>query len=309
MAEYQSKENGLAALDESAVIKKAAEATDTAVIKDSDAPSLPAFANYKNGAAVFCYSLSSALIGGLASNCGAIYFVSTLEMSAIWMANVTIICLIIGLPVAIAVAQIGDTLESKYGRRKPFILAAAPLACISALLVGLAPTDISGSKNELNVIFLVLMIFSTLAGAIAGTPFKSWMVESSRDPDDYSNIATVSFIGVAIGATMGGVVTNVPEAIPVFSKVSSIMLLLSVIFLLCAVPSQVLSETPKLPPLVPSFRTCIRTKEFRMIFANETLLQIAGTGVSAILFNIFYTCFNFQHTTDVREPSMWPSLY
>jgi MFS family permease len=279
---------------------KAADAPSSTITSDttiSENVEIPPLFNYTNSIIVLFFMISFGCTASLISNSGALYFVLAKNMSQIWYTNVAVIIIIINTPVSLYAAQVGDNLSgnwAKYGRRKPFIALGIPFLVLSSLMVG-----VDVSSDAINIWFLLLSILMTIGTAFVGISFTSWIIESARDNDDYNNINMMTTIGGIFGGVVGGVATQSAKNIGAFAFIFAVMLLVSTILLLYFVPTRVLKQAPKLPPIVPSFRTCVRTKEFRMLFTNEFLLQIATNGVGALLLITMSIAFRLPYNKDI----------
>ncbi len=271
-------------------------AKDSKSLKEHKVPPL---LNWTTGFAIAFFALASAIAVSFLGNLGFLYFVTDLQMSSIWFANVTVFTSIVGNILTLVVSQAGDNLSgywARFGRRKPFILLSLPFYVIALLMV-----SAKISSQSLNFVYLLIALFAQIGGVLYSNSLGSWYIESARDNDDYNNITTVGFIPAILGSTAGGILTQAPDQIAKLAPIIAILLVVSYFFLLYLIPARVLKQAPKMPPLVPSFRQCVRTKEFRSLFVNEVLLQISAGGVGNLIIIIFYTAFKFSDTKVVNN--------
>ena len=259
----------------------------------------PQFATCSTKFYIFMLTLGSAFAVSFQS-AGILLFVPRYNMSLIWTTNVNIICLCIGTFLNILIAQVGDKLSgpwAKWGRRKPFVASAIPFFVISALMLAFPATK-KGAPEVLEIWFLVGMLLNTIAASLFFIPISSWFIESCECAEEYRSIRAVQFVAQLIGAIMAQIMLSAQAQAVAAAFVLFILPVFSIL-MLCYVPGKVLKNAPEQPPLIPSFRSCIRTKEFRSIFMNSTLLNIAQSGASEFLFIILYTSFGLKTLDDV----------
>ena len=100
---------------------------------------------------------------------------------------------------------ISDRTQTRWGRRRPFIIIGAPLLAICFFFL-YSPHLIIGSVDDPMIIFGYLLIFNALYQAVYGlltTPFQSWMPEITTEEErleisGYQN--TVNLIAFILGA-------------------------------------------------------------------------------------------------------------
>jgi Na+/melibiose symporter-like transporter len=269
---------------------------EAAIVEKKQEP----FATWFVGFIAFFFMLTFGILGGLLGNIGPMYYVLQKNMSVIWWQNVTVIILILSTPLTVAIAKFSDNYDGKYaktyGRRKPFILCSIPFLVLAGLMTQVTPTG-----TGLQIWYLVMMMFFTSGICLLTIPVQSWFIESTIDNDDYNFLTMFTTYGALIGAIAGGIATQTPKVIPQLAFVAIIGFSVLTCIMCYCIPNKVMKEPPKLPPLVPSFRQCIRTKEFRQLFINEVLLQISSNGFGQLIFVILYTSFSFTDTKEIQN--------
>jgi Na+/melibiose symporter-like transporter len=169
----------------------------------------------------------------------------------------------------LAVGYLGDKIRSKYGRRKPFLVVGYLVKAIALLFLS-APLFKSGQA-----VFGWYTLFYTLfqiGTELTDGPFDAWMIETSRDDEDYRKIYSVAGpIGGFIGGVTGLVLTIFFPLVGalIFLIGSGLMTYLTVSY----ISSHVTRVQPALPELVPSVRICARTNEFQSIFCLRVLVN------------------------------------
>ena len=146
--------------------------------------------------------------------------------------------------------------------------------------------------------FLVGMVILTCGVTLFATPFASWIIESSRDNKDFAAVTMVNGISGILGALFGQVLAaaNAVSIALVFFVLGGSV---SIYFAVTLIPNQVLSQVTEAPPIVPSVRTCIRTKEFRTLFINETLIGTGTSTVSQLIFPMAFLFYGYVNTVQV----------
>ncbi|MFX0170403.1 MAG: MFS transporter [Candidatus Hodarchaeota archaeon] len=100
---------------------------------------------------------------------------------------------------------ISDRTQTRWGRRRPFVIIGAPLLAIAFFLLYSPHLFLAGTQDS-ELIFGYLLIFNSLYQAIYGiltTPYQSWMPEITAE-HEYLEISgyqsTVNIIAFVIGA-------------------------------------------------------------------------------------------------------------
>lgn len=190
---------------------------------------------------------------------------------------------------AIAVSYFGDRLKGKQGRRKPIIKIGYYICCV-AILAGSMPP--SHDPSVLAGWFLLTQnMYSAGATAIALISATSWLIESSADPADYARILSLAYnLGMLPGALFG-LVLGVIAGPVIGAFLFVIGGGLSVWAVTSKIPNRILAKAERQPDLIPSFRSCVRTQEFRTLFTNRSCVYLAnmiGTNLGIILIEVGY---------------------
>jgi len=267
----------------------------------------PVFTTWTNIIVITWASLSLAVFGGLASVPAFVYVPQ--GMSLIWVTQVGIITSCLFIPLTLLVASLSDSLSGKWarwGRRKPFIFLSIPVIVISAFMLAW-PAQNKSNPKVFDYFYLATMIIFAFPAALFSIPFSSWMIESCGSPAEYTTINGVLMLSSLFGGLLSQLILSSKYEGDPFrgAKLCAMFVLFSVplsfLTLLWVVPGKELRQAPVQPPIVSSFRQCIRTKEFQTIFWNETLTQMASNGAGAFTFPILYLFFGLVHTDSVQK--------
>ncbi len=275
-------------------------------------PEHPPFATCCNMISIGVTFFSFSLALSLASI--ALFVYVPQGMSLIWVTQVGIITFCLGNPLVLYFASLSDNLTGKWarwGRRKPFVVAAIVPTIFSAIMLAYPNNS---NKASFEYSFLVAAIVLTFSPALFIIPFKSWMIESCSSPEEYTSINGVITITALLGGLMGQVVLSTKNVENPFAGarlctlITLFLLPTSVAALCYFVPSRELQKAPEQPPIISSFRQCIRTKEFQTIFWNETLTQMAGQGTGQLTYPILYFFFGMKRVGSIQM-YFGPALY
>jgi Na+/melibiose symporter-like transporter len=192
------------------------------------------------------------------------------------MVNATILGFIVKFCCQLAVGYFGDKVKSKYGRRKPFLVAGYVVKGIALVFLCSPPRKSGVAVFGWYTLFYVLFQFGA---ELSDSPFDAWMIEMTKDDEDYRKIYSVAG---PIGGFLGGISGIVLAML--FPLVGSFVFIIGggiFTYLLVAWISSPVTRKVPLPELVPSLRICARTNEFKSVFCLRVLVD---SGV-----NIFIT--------------------
>ena len=274
-------------------------------------PEHPPFASWTNMAFIFMAFFSFSLAGSIGSITTFVYV--PLGVSLIWLSQISIIVSCLGIPLTLYFASFSDNLTGKWarwGRRKPLILVSVVPLVLSTIMFAF-PTSTSFKTLEYNTLFA--SIISTITPALFGIPFRAWMIESCSSPNEYTTINGALMLASLFGSILGQVVLSGSyqdkfAGAHLVAYMVIVMVPSSFLALCWFVPARQLQKAPEQPPIISSFRQCIRTKEFQTIFWNETLTQMAGGGAGALTLFIAYLFFRLERTSSI-QPFYQPTLF
>jgi Na+/melibiose symporter-like transporter len=259
------------------------------------------FATARNRLIFALYTFFFAIIGVSGGSVGSLVYVARFNVSSLWIETAQQIASITSVISMIAVGAISDGIKSKYGRRKPVVFIGC--ACILSSTIFLV-FPWSHDQQFLAFWYFIFNQLFIIGLTFSSNSLSSWVLESSADQDDFNNLRSVPInVGNILGTLVGGIGTfsgSFNILVPVMIVGGSISLSLLLYF----VPSKSNHSTHrirrsdsahhstgagagtnnvmesadgsnKLPPFIPSFRSCMRTKEFRRIYINEILISLS----------------------------------
>jgi len=246
---------------------------------------------------VLYYVMNISVNGVITYSIGLIYYLGKLEMSLIWLYIAQLCSTITGNYTKVYVGYLSDTLETKYGRRKPMIAFGIIIQMISGLFLCIPPYK--DDALLLSVWYVVFYVLCDIGYNIANIPFSSWLLESSLDTDDYTRINAVSSqIGSAFGYIAGLSVLYYVQ--PIYGGLINLCIgSLTLAAVLYYIPSNINTKLPPMPPIIPSVRTCMRSGLFKKLFINRVLIY-AVVGISGSAY-AYMTAIGFAY---VRTNSM-----
>jgi len=283
-------------------------AADNQVSKETDVkPVHPPFTTWTNLIIIFWAFFSFSMAVSLSAIATYVYIPQ--GMSLIWVSQVNIMTFCLNVPLTLYFASLSDNLTGKWarwGRRKPFICFSIPFACIGALMFAY-PAQSKSNPHVFEYSYLLASLIIIVAPAAFFIPIKAWMIESCSSPAEYTTINGIIMLSMLFGGLLCQLILSAQYPSDPFlgAKLCSLFVLvslpLSYLTLVWIVPSRELQKAPEQPPIVPSFRQCIRTKEFRTIFWNEVLTQMASSGAGVLVFPILYLFFGLVHTDSIQK--------
>lgn len=220
---------------------------------------------------ICAYVFFSSAAGTATAVVGLTWYVEKWQVSYVWYLNTggfNFVALSIS---ELIVSAYADKSESKYGRRKPYVIAGYIINAIGVLMI-CAPPITSGAI--VTWWFLISSIIANVGKGILTNPYQTWIIESCVDNNEYRQIQSIANnVGTLFGALFGGILTIY---IPILGGLVSVVGGGITTFLLTwYIPSVVHRKVAGLPPLIPSVRIAGRTNEFRTIFLNRVLIGTA----------------------------------
>ena len=202
------------------------------------------------------------------------------------------------------VAIYGDSVVTKYGRRKTFVIAGTILRVISILLLSDPPV------KHTKLIFAWFALFGSIQQigyGLLANPFASWMIESTVDEADYMKYNIVAgFIAGGIGAIFIAILTIMsPVGSAIIATIGS---LISLSVIVAYVPTTVYREAPPVPRPIPSLRICIQSEEFRTILWLSILI---GSSVSLFGQSVIFitaTCFDLNNESFIVDLGLFTGI-
>lgn len=176
-----------------------------------------------------------------------------------------------------------DTLRNRWGRRRPFILLAAPLCSLALIFIWTPPQDQPSWVNAV-YFFAIITIFYT-AFSLVGIPYDASMPEMASSNQELVKLSTWKNIFGILGVIIGALV-----AAPLFDSLGPI----SMGFVVGAVGLGTiwfslmgLRETKK-PignpvPIIQGFKATFSNKQFMYMFLSVLVIHIAYAMITANL--------------------------
>jgi Na+/melibiose symporter-like transporter len=257
-------------------------------LKISLANKIPNFGTTKNMILIALYQFFTIGmqfgVGG--STSGFLVYLGQYNMAYVWLQVSGIIANVFSVFISIFAGYFGDQIQSKYGRRKPLIFIGIIISLVSNFF--LANLELFIEKTQISIViwYVIFLVLGTIGGTMSTTSFNSWLLESTADENDFRNIqANCLSVPTYLGLIAGGLSINFLD----YSMVVNIVFvpsLIAFVSLLWFLPNPICRKVERQPELIPSVRTCMRTKEFVAVFLNETLLMTAISVMGGVV-NIY----------------------
>ena len=264
---------------------------ETKLVKDTNG----ALATTFNMFVITLFITFAAVVNVASYGIGVLVYIRLWGLSLVWAFNGALIAFTCQTLAQVMVGFYGDKIVTRYGRRKPFVVAGVSLKIISLLFLTLPPNH---DQEILIVWFTVFLSMNFVGDAIYSNPYESWMIESTRDDDDYTKIYSIANpIGGIFGQIIGiSLLFISPVACGVVYAIGASI---TTAILVTKIPNIVYREAVPLPDLIPSVRICSQTLEFRKMFLNKILLGAAVALFAAILG--FFLLIGFESIEKVED--------
>ncbi len=176
-----------------------------------------------------------------------------------------------------------DTLRTRWGRRKPFLIFAAPLTAITLILIWTPPKNGTIALNA-GYFFVIITLFYS-AFSLVGIPYDGSMPEMAETPQDLVKLSTWKNIFGIIGVMIGALV-----AAPLFESIGPIAMgiVVGVVGLITIwLTLSGLRETKK-PignpmPVIDGLKATLENKHFIYMFISVLIIHISYAMVTANL--------------------------
>ncbi len=186
---------------------------------------------------------------------------------------------------------LSDRTRTKVGRRRPWILAAAPLFCLFYILFFSPPASL-GEGAFLAVYFTVFLMLLETMGTVAATNYHSLFPELFRTAKDrtFSNSLrqALQLVGMIIGISLTPMIVSVvgyPSTAAILSTVGMALLIFSVLGS-HEDPNYLVTETPGLRE---SLKAVLGNRNFWTVsFANFFYQATAGLLLASIPYYVKY---------------------
>ena len=224
------------------------------------------FLTYTNYTLILGFALLTGMISA-STTFPVVIYVQRYGLNLVTCTNIIVAGQILSVYLVIMVGKLSDGLKGySSGRRKPFVLLGGILGSVAATILTF---PIQGSTQAFMASQVAIGYFCLQLGiALYTLPFQSWLIESTKNEKSYQYLTTlvqvVSILSLVMSALLGITGQYFPITIIIGVLVSTVLPALILI-----VPNPVLKEAPACPPIIPSIRTCVRTKEFVTILINN----------------------------------------
>ena len=205
------------------------------------------------------------------------------------------------------VGWLSDKTRTRYGRRKPWILAGTPLAALFFWLLFSPPEGLDPSSAVLwfGTMFALFFLFQT----IEGVPLAALGAELTPDYKERNSVFGVRALFIALGTMVAALVPAIltgqlgpGHEREIFSGMSAtygiVWLVLMCIMLAAVSEHREYAERPT-NPLVPGVRRALRNRPFAILLLSGVVGAIPGA-VPAVLMPYFV-----RYVLQPEDPVVW----
>ncbi len=188
--------------------------------------------------------------------------------------------------------MISDRTETRFGRRRPYILFGCVPFGIAFFLMWIVPFD---SATHLLIYYLVIsFIFFTLFSLVS-IPYGSLMPELSQNYDERTSISGyrmgLSFVGNLVAAAGVSVIVDVlfsgkdhyTKSYPVMGAAFGLIVIISLLVTFIGTHERVKSEKAITGGLLDTFASIVKLREFRIVFGMFVFNMIGFDLLQTIL--------------------------
>jgi GPH family glycoside/pentoside/hexuronide:cation symporter len=174
-----------------------------------------------------------------------------------------------------------DTLRSRWGRRKPFLMFAAPFVLLGAILIWTPP---GGSNYVVNAIYLmaIVLMYHT-AYSLVGIPYDGTLPEMAPEAKDRVGLSYWKYVfgvvGVLIGSILSGLLFENVGAVAMGAAVGVIGVLTFFLTLLGLRESVRPAGEPM--KAIAGFKATFQNKQFLIVFFSTLFVHLAYMMVQA----------------------------
>jgi len=168
-----------------------------------------------------------------------------------------------------------DMNRSRWGRRRPFMVLAAPATVIFLLLLWIPPVTSSGLFNGLYFLFVTTAFYTSLS--LVSIPYDSSLPEMAAKPADYITLSIWKNVFGTIGVLIGALL-----AAPLFSRVGPLAMafvvggigLVTISLTLAGLRERDYSSVQPIA-LWESLRITFKNRQFLRLFISTLLIYVA----------------------------------
>lgn len=176
-----------------------------------------------------------------------------------------------------------DTLRGRKGRRRPFLIFAAPVTAIALVLIWTPP---GGNSTMLNAIYFFVIVTIFYSGfSLVGIPYDGSMPEMAQSPQDLVRLSTWKNIFGILGVMVGALV-----AAPLFESLGPIamgivvgLVGLGTIWLTLSGLRETKKPIGNPIPVIQGIRATLKNKQFVDIFFSVLIIHISYALIMANL--------------------------
>ena len=176
-----------------------------------------------------------------------------------------------------------DTLRSRWGRRRPFLLFSAPVAAIALVLIWIPPQQASVTVNAI-YFFVIITIFYS-ASSLIGIPYDASMPEMAPDSHSLVSLSTWKNVFGILGVMVGALV-----AAPLFDSIGPVAMGIVVgavgliaVWLTLAGLRETKKPVGDPMPVIEGLKATLKNRQFGYMLLSVLVVHVAYAVITANL--------------------------
>ncbi len=173
------------------------------------------------------------------------------------------------------IGHYSDTLRSRFGRRRPFLMFATPFILLGVILIWTPPSATSYAVNA--VYFLVIILIYHTSFSLVGIPYDASLPEMAPETHDRLKLSYWKGLLGIVGVLIGSLV-----AAPLFETIGPVWMGVAVgVVAVITIYITLLGLKETTRPIgdtmsaIEGFKVTFRNKQFLILFGSTLLVHIA----------------------------------
>lgn len=173
------------------------------------------------------------------------------------------------------IGHFSDTLRSRFGRRRPFLMFATPFILLGVILIWTPPSVTNYAVNA--VYFMAVILIYHTSYSLVGIPYDASMPEMAPETHDRLKLSywkgLLGIVGVLIGSLVAAPLFDTIG--PVWMGVAVGVVAVITIYITLFGLKETTRPIGETMPVLEAFKVTFRNKQFLILFGSTLLVHIA----------------------------------